>query len=84
MLIVVDDASVDHPQAVVKAFDNKKIKFIRHTANCGEAVAREYRPSNTSAELSSFLDDDGGWLPKKRREPIGCVFSFGIGRSADI
>jgi glycosyltransferase involved in cell wall biosynthesis len=83
-LLVVDDASNDDTQSVRKAFDDKRIKYIRHTVNRGEAVARNTGLSNGDAEFVAFLDDDDEWLPEKRGGSMGRVFGFGIGRSGDI
>jgi len=66
-LLVVDDASKDDTQAVVKALDDKRIKYICHTENRAEAVARNTGLSNGNAEFVAFLDDDDEWLPEKLR-----------------
>lgn len=65
-LIVVDDASEDDTPSVVKHFNDKRIKYIRHAANCGEAFARNTGLSAASAAFVAFLDDDDGWLSEKR------------------
>jgi glycosyltransferase involved in cell wall biosynthesis len=66
-LLIVDDASADDTQAVVKAFDDQRIKYIRHTVNRGEAVARNTGLSTGNAEFVAFLDDDDEWFPEKLR-----------------
>jgi glycosyltransferase involved in cell wall biosynthesis len=64
-LFVVDDASEDDTRSIVESFNDKRIKYIRHAVNRGEAFARNTGVSNTSAAFVAFLDDDDEWLPKK-------------------
>jgi len=64
-LIVVDDASEDNTPSIVKQFNDKRIKYIRHAANRGEAFARNTGLSAGSAAFVAFLDDDDEWLPEK-------------------
>jgi glycosyltransferase involved in cell wall biosynthesis len=70
-LLVVDDASEDDTQSVVKSFNDKRIKYIRHATNRGEAFARNTGLSETSAAFVAFLDDDDEWLPEK----LGLAFA---------
>jgi glycosyltransferase involved in cell wall biosynthesis len=69
-LIVVDDASIDNTQEIVKAFGEGRIKYIKHKENKGGSAAR-----NTGIKLSkgiyiAFLDDDDEWLPTKLEKQI--------------
>jgi glycosyltransferase involved in cell wall biosynthesis len=57
----------DDTQSIVKSFNDKRIKYIRHAVNRGEAFARNTGVSNTSAAFVAFLDDDDEWLPEKLR-----------------
>jgi glycosyltransferase involved in cell wall biosynthesis len=66
-LIVVDDASKDNTQFVVNSFKDKRIEYIQHPVNRGEAVARNTGVSTARAEFVAFLDDDDEWLPEKLR-----------------
>jgi glycosyltransferase involved in cell wall biosynthesis len=64
-IIVVDDASNDNTEEVVNRFNNKKIKYIHHEINKGEAGARNTGILNSNAAYIAFLDDDDEWLPNK-------------------
>ena len=64
-IIVVDDASSDNTIDVISALNSKRIKYIRHEYNKGEAGARNTGLLNTNGQYIAFLDDDDGWLPKK-------------------
>jgi glycosyltransferase involved in cell wall biosynthesis len=64
-IIVVDDASTDDTSKVVQAFNDKRIKYIRHESNRQEAGARNTGVRNAGGEYIGFLDDDDEWLPNK-------------------
>ncbi|MDL1981521.1 MAG: glycosyltransferase [Deltaproteobacteria bacterium] len=64
-IIVVDDASNDNTIDVISALNDKRIKYIRHDVNKGEAGARNTGILNTNGQYIAFLDDDDEWLPKK-------------------
>jgi len=64
-IIVVDDASTDNTIDVISALNSKRIKYIRHEYNKGEAEARNTGILNTNGQYIAFLDDDDEWLPKK-------------------
>ena len=95
-LIVVDDASQDDTQSIVESFNDKRIKYIRHTVNRGEPFARNTGVSNGRAEFVAFLDDDDEWLDEKLRltvdllenspSKVGGVYSglFIIDRSSGV
>jgi len=64
-IIVVDDASQDDTQEVVNSFNKKRIRYLRHDRNKGEAAARNTGIQNISGDYIAFLDDDDEWLPDK-------------------
>ncbi len=70
-LIVVDDASTDNTEEVVKSFNDERLRYIRHNENSGSSVA----PRNTGIEIArgeyiAFLDSDDEWLPQKLEKQI--------------
>ena len=69
-LIVVDDASKDNTAGVVQAFNNKRIRYIRHETNKREAGARNTGVRNAEGEYIAFLDDDDEWLPEKLQKQV--------------
>ncbi|MDQ6891352.1 MAG: glycosyltransferase [Acidobacteriota bacterium] len=66
-IVVVDDASTDHTEAVVQRFRDVRIKFVRQSANRGDAAARNRGVAGSTGEFVAFLDDDDEWLPEKLR-----------------
>jgi glycosyltransferase involved in cell wall biosynthesis len=66
-VIVVDDASVDNTQEVVRSFGDDRIRYLRHhvTTNKGAASARNTGVLHANGDYIAFLDDDDEWLPDK-------------------
>jgi len=64
-IIVVDDCSDDNPQKVVDRYDDDRITFMSHEANCGGSAARNTGIETTTGEYIAFLDADDEWKPTK-------------------
>jgi glycosyltransferase involved in cell wall biosynthesis len=64
-VIVVDDASDDAPREVLTYFNDKRIKYVRHEVNKGDAGSRNTGILNSGGDYLAFLDDDDEWLPEK-------------------
>jgi len=69
-ITIVDDASEDNTRDVVLALNDKRIKYIRHQVNRGEAASRNTGITHSEGEFIGFLDDDDQWLPDKLRLQI--------------
>jgi len=69
-IIVVDDASTDNTKEVVSSFNDKRIKYIRHEINKGEAGARNTGVMNSNCKYIAFLDDDDEWMPEKLKMQV--------------
>lgn len=84
-VIVVDDGSTDNTEEVVENFRDHRIRYMRHSENCGYPI-----PCNTGIKVArgeyiAFLDSDDEWLPEKLRhqlnifqeanEDVGLVYS---------
>ena len=74
-IIVVDDASTDNTPETVAAFNDGRIKFIRHGMNKGGSVARNTGILNSTGDYIAFLDDDDEWLPAKLSKQIQVLLS---------
>lgn len=84
-LIVVDDGSTDHTEAIVKSIPDRRIKYLRHTKNRGGNAARNTGLRAASGSYLAFLDSDDEWLPDKldlqiklfaeSNEKIGLIYS---------
>ena len=63
-IVVVDDASTDSTEFVAKAFEDKRIKYIKRAKNFGN----DTKPKNegilaSTGEYIAFLDDDNTFRP---------------------
>lgn len=81
-LIVVDDASTDDTQAVVRQVEDDRIRYIRLADNQGAVAARNAGISAAQSEFIGFQDSDDEWLPGKLKKQM-LVFRKG-GPSVDI
>ncbi len=64
-IIVVDDASADNTEAVVKSMSDPRIRYIRHETNLGGATTRNTGIDAAKGEYIAFLDSDDLWKPQK-------------------
>ena len=69
-IIVVDDASTDNTSEVVAAFNDERIRFLRHDTNKGGSAARNTGILASKCDYIAFLDDDDEWLPDKLRKQM--------------
>lgn len=72
-IIIVDDCSQDDTSEIVDSIKNKKIKYIRHTANKGESGSRNTGISHSDSEYIAFLDDDDEWYVNKLERQISVI-----------
>jgi glycosyltransferase involved in cell wall biosynthesis len=64
-VVVVDDASRDDMQAVVRSIGDDRIAYYRNATNLGEAGSRNVGVERARGAYVGFLDDDDEWLPEK-------------------
>jgi glycosyltransferase involved in cell wall biosynthesis len=64
-LIVVDDASSDQTDQVVKTFDDQRLKCLLLPQQSGAAAARNAGIANSHCRFVAFQDSDDQWLPTK-------------------
>lgn len=71
-LIVVDDASEDETQEIVRDYMRKdqRIKLIEQKINKGPAVARNLAIEAASGRYIAFLDSDDAWFSNKLERQI--------------
>jgi glycosyltransferase involved in cell wall biosynthesis len=72
-IVVVDDASRDNTEDVVRAFGDPRIRYIAHRTNWRVGAARNTGVLNSRAPLIAFLDDDDEWLPEKLERQIALL-----------
>jgi len=74
-IILVDDASTDQTQLMVKDIKDDRIHYIHLEYKSGGAKARNTGIENSNGEYVAFLDDDDEWLPEKLRKQIDCLYA---------
>jgi glycosyltransferase involved in cell wall biosynthesis len=67
-LIIIDDASIDNTQEVVKNFNSDRIRYIRNPENLGSKfgdrlMAKRFMYEYATGEYCVYLCDDDYWLP---------------------
>lgn len=70
-LIIVDDCSTDHTDAVVTPFlSDTRIRYLKNERNSGAAVSRNRALREAKGKWIAFLDSDDLWVPEKLEKQI--------------
>ena len=64
-LIIVDDASTDDTDSLIKQYNDFRIKYFRNGDNRGANYCRNLGAKYAKGEYLAFLDSDNYWLPQK-------------------
>ena len=72
-LVVVDDGSTDDTEAVVRGYDDPRVRYVAHETNRGANVARNTGIEAAEGEYVAFLDSDDEWLPRKIERQVDRV-----------
>lgn len=64
-IIVVDDASSDNTEQIIKSKYAKKIQYIRKVGNVGSSAARNTAMDAATGDYFAFLDADDVWHHEK-------------------
>lgn len=75
-IIVVDDASDDDTEFVVRAVGDPRIRYIRHHLQKGASAARNTGIREATGVFIAFLDDDDEWLPVKTEIQLAAIGNF--------
>ncbi|MBY0196841.1 glycosyltransferase family 2 protein [Priestia megaterium] len=76
-VLVIDDASTDDTDKVVKKIKDPRVKYFRLRENTQGTVPRNYGIEKSSGEYIAFLDSDDEWFPKKLELQINYIKSYG-------
>ena len=72
-IIVVDDASIDNTEQVVKSFSDPCICYICHEKNRGAAAARNTGIGAARGKYLAFQDSDDEWSPEKLEKQLAIL-----------
>lgn len=64
-LIIVDDASTDGTEEIIKEFKDSRIRFIKNEVNKGGSAARNIGINEAKGEFVAFQDSDDEWHLRK-------------------
>lgn len=76
-LLIVDDCSTDNTDAVVTAFDDSRIRYMKNEKNSGAAVSRNRALREAKGKWIAFLDSDDLWEPEKLEKQIAFMQNNG-------
>lgn len=62
-MIIVDDCPERPGEAVVRSYNDPRIRYIKHETNKGGAAARNTAMAASRGKYFAFIDDDDEWLP---------------------
>ena len=77
-IIVVDDASKDNTEEVVKSFRDERIIYLRHENNRGAQTARNTGIKAAKGGWIAFLDSDDEWLPQRLEVELSLAHKTGV------
>ena len=69
-LIVVDDASDDATEAVVRGVGDARIRYVRQEARRGASAARNRGIAEARGEFIAFQDSDDEWAAEKLQRQV--------------
>lgn len=69
-IIIVDDASTDNTEIVVKNINDERIKYYKQKVNKGAGASRNYGVSMASHAIIAFHDSDDVWRSDKIRKQV--------------
>jgi hypothetical protein len=69
-IILVNDASLDHTNEVVKQFDDPRLRYIVHEKNLGLPAARNTGILASTGEIVALLDADDLFHPEKLKAHV--------------
>ncbi|PID59189.1 MAG: hypothetical protein CR986_06850 [Ignavibacteriae bacterium] len=72
-IIIVDDASTDNTEEIIKKLNYKNLKYFKLGTNKGAANARNFGADKSEAEYITFLDSDDTWLPTMIEKQISIL-----------
>ena len=76
-LIIVDDCSTDDTDAVVAAFCDPRIRYLKNEKNSGAAISRNRGLREAKGPYIAFQDSDDLWEPEKLERQLAFMKEHG-------
>lgn len=77
-IIVVDDASQDQTERIVRAIGDARVRYVCHDCNHGLPASRNTGIRLAKGRYIAFLDDDDEWLADKTRKQLSYIEAIGV------
>ncbi|WP_203332308.1 glycosyltransferase family 2 protein [Planococcus beigongshangi] len=74
-IIVVDDASNDNTEEVVKNINDSRIRYVRLPNNTNGTRPRNYGIELSTGKFIAFLDSDDEWMPEKLEKQLNFILA---------
>jgi glycosyltransferase involved in cell wall biosynthesis len=68
--IIVDDASTDKTEEVVRSYKDSRINYIKHETNLRQGAARNTGIQHANGDYVAFIDSDDEWREKKLENQV--------------
>ncbi len=72
-VIVVDDGSSDNTIQIVNSYQDKRLRLICLSENCGANIARNKGIACANGEYIAFQDSDDEWFKDKLKIQLNCM-----------
>ena len=72
-IIVVDDASPDNTEEIVRSIADPRIRYLRHEQNKGLPAGRNTGIRAAAGQYIAFLDDDDEWQETKLEKQLTVI-----------
>jgi glycosyltransferase involved in cell wall biosynthesis len=72
-VIIVDDASTDNTEDILKEIDDPRVVYLRHEVRKGAAAARNTGIRTASSDYIAFQDSDDEWLCEKLEKQMNAL-----------
>lgn len=75
-LLIIDDASTDNTEEIVKGYDDSRIKFVKLDENSQGTKPRNVGIQKSKGEYIALLDSDDEWSPTKLERQLKFLQQF--------
>lgn len=76
-VIVVDDCSSDDTEKVVRSYQDHRVRFVKHTMNCGACAAKNTGIDHAKDDYIALQDSDDAWRPDKLVKQMEAMQKYG-------